>query len=39
MKKLIIVRHAKSSWEHNLPDHERPLNQRGFNDADLVLST
>ncbi|KJD32695.1 phosphohistidine phosphatase [Tamlana sedimentorum] len=36
MKKLIIVRHAKSSWEHNVSDHERPLNKRGFNDADLV---
>ncbi|TGV01139.1 SixA phosphatase family protein [Flavivirga rizhaonensis] len=36
MKKLIIVRHAKSSWKHNVIDHERPLNERGFKDANLV---
>jgi len=23
------MRHAKSDWEHNLPDIERPLNKRG----------
>ncbi|MBP0902303.1 SixA phosphatase family protein [Mariniflexile gromovii] len=33
MKKLILVRHAKSSWEHNVIDHERPLNERGATDA------
>ena len=36
MKNLIIVRHAKSSWKHHVIDHERPLNDRGFNDANLV---
>ncbi|UKM64131.1 histidine phosphatase family protein [Flavobacteriaceae bacterium GSB9] len=36
MKKLILIRHAKSSWEHNVIDHERPLKTRGFNDADIV---
>jgi len=36
MKKVILVRHAKSSWEFNLPDHKRPLNDRGLNDAHLV---
>lgn len=36
MKKLILVRHAKSSWEHNVIDHERPLKERGVNDAGLV---
>ncbi|KJD32818.1 phosphohistidine phosphatase [Tamlana nanhaiensis] len=36
MKKLTIIRHAKSSWKHNVTDHERPLNSRGFNDAELV---
>lgn len=36
MKNIILVRHAKSSWEFNLTDHERPLNDRGFKDADLV---
>ncbi|MEL6533988.1 MAG: histidine phosphatase family protein [Bacteroidota bacterium] len=30
MKKLLIVRHAKSSWEHpELADFDRPLNSRG----------
>lgn len=37
MKTLILVRHAKSSWKHNVIDHERPLNNRGKNDA-LMLS-
>jgi phosphohistidine phosphatase len=36
MKKLILVRHAKSSWNHNVIDHERPLNERGLNDIPLV---
>ncbi|GAA3655418.1 SixA phosphatase family protein [Flavivirga jejuensis] len=36
MKKLILIRHAKSSWKHDVIDHERPLNERGFKDADLV---
>ncbi|PSL18488.1 SixA phosphatase family protein [Shimia abyssi] len=28
--KLILVRHAKSSWDDlTLPDHDRPLNKRG----------
>ncbi|MEC3908192.1 histidine phosphatase family protein [Tamlana sp. 2201CG12-4] len=36
MKELILVRHAKSSWKHNVIDHERPLNGRGFSDANLV---
>ncbi|BCX04662.1 MAG: phosphohistidine phosphatase SixA [Candidatus Roseilinea sp.] len=34
MKKLILVRHAKSSWDDpSLPDHDRPLNDRGRRDA------
>lgn len=34
MKHLIIVRHAKSSWEdHTLSDLQRPLNERGEKDA------
>lgn len=36
MKTLILIRHAKSSWKHNVIDHERPLNNRGVNDAELV---
>lgn len=30
MKTLYLLRHAKSSWgDKSLPDHERPLNERG----------
>src|SRR4051794_2149315 len=34
MKTLILVRHAKSSWDQPvLSDFERPLNERGKKDA------
>ena len=34
MKKLFIVRHAKSSWDFpELDDHDRPLNKRGKRNA------
>ena len=34
MKTLILVRHAKSSWEEvGMDDAERPLNERGKKDA------
>lgn len=36
MKTLYIMRHAKSSWELDLADHDRPLNDRGNTDAHLV---
>ncbi len=30
MRQLLLLRHAKSSWEDStLPDHDRPLEQRG----------
>ncbi|QJF50233.1 SixA phosphatase family protein [Roseobacter ponti] len=30
MRRLILMRHAKSDWNHpGLGDHERPLNRRG----------
>lgn len=30
MRQLLLLRHAKSSWdEREMPDHERPLNARG----------
>ncbi|RED49308.1 SixA phosphatase family protein [Seonamhaeicola aphaedonensis] len=38
MRKLTLIRHAKSSWEHDVIDHERPLNSRGYKDAVLVSS-
>ena len=37
MKKLFLLRHAKSSWNHpELDDFERPLNQRGRRDIPVM---
>lgn len=36
MKTLVLIRHAKSSWDHDVIDLQRPLSERGFNDAHLV---
>lgn len=37
MKKLYLLRHAKSSWkEPGLSDFDRPLNKRGENDAPFM---
>jgi phosphohistidine phosphatase len=37
MKTLILLRHAKSSWDFpDLSDHDRPLNNRGKKDAPLM---
>jgi phosphohistidine phosphatase len=37
MKTLILMRHAKSSWnDPDLADHERPLNDRGRKSARLL---
>ena len=36
MKNLILIRHAKSSWDNNCQDIDRPLEQRGIDDAHLV---
>ncbi|GAA0878788.1 phosphohistidine phosphatase SixA [Algoriphagus jejuensis] len=34
MKKIILVRHAKSAWDDpSLSDHDRPLAERGLKDA------
>lgn len=33
MKTLILIRHAKSSWENNLPDKLRPLLEKGINNT------
>ncbi|UOA30841.1 hypothetical protein DSM110093_00600 [Sulfitobacter sp. DSM 110093] len=29
MRRLILMRHAKSDWSHGTSDHGRPLNKRG----------
>lgn len=37
MKQLIIIRHAKSSWDFSvLNDFDRPLNERGHKDAPMM---
>jgi len=37
MKKLVIIRHAKSDWEDSsLDDYDRPLNKRGLCDAPFM---
>lgn len=37
MKKLLIIRHAKSSWEDfTVADFDRPLNDRGKRDAPMM---
>ena len=38
MKTLYMVRHAKSSWEHDVIDHQRPLKGRGRKDGTLVAN-
>ena len=39
MKQLLLIRHAKSSWDFpELPDKERPLNKRGKRDAPFMAS-
>jgi phosphohistidine phosphatase len=36
MKTILLIRHAKSSWESNEDDFDRPLNSRGENDAPMM---
>ncbi len=37
MKKLFIIRHAKSDWEDsNLDDFDRPLNEKGLKNAPFM---
>ena len=38
MKQLILIRHAKSSWDAPLQDVDRPLSNKGIQDAHLVSS-
>ena len=33
MRRLILMRHAKSDWSFGAADHERPLNPRGIESA------
>ena len=37
MKKLLLLRHGKSSWDNpDLADHERPLTNRGKESASII---
>jgi phosphohistidine phosphatase len=39
MKRLILIRHSKSSWKDlSLTDFNRPLNERGKSDGPLMAS-
>ncbi|MDX2529276.1 SixA phosphatase family protein [Streptomyces europaeiscabiei] len=33
LRRLVVLRHAKSAWPVGVPDHERPLAPRGHRDA------
>ncbi|MEU5112066.1 histidine phosphatase family protein [Streptomyces longwoodensis] len=33
LRRLVVLRHAKSAWPEGVPDHERPLASRGRRDA------
>ena len=38
MKRVYLLRHAKSSWKHpELPDHNRPLAGRGKRAAKAIV--
>lgn len=36
MKKLILIRHGKSTWEYPVRDHDRVLMQRGIMDGHRI---
>lgn len=39
MKKLIVFRHGKSSWDNDrLSDFDRPLNERGFEQVPMMAN-
>ncbi len=39
MKTIYLIRHAKSDWSiEDIPDIDRPLNQKGYNDAHKMSS-
>ena len=38
MKELILLRHAKSSWDYNVEDRNRPLSEKGIDRIIKALS-
>ncbi|MBJ7882745.1 SixA phosphatase family protein [Gelidibacter salicanalis] len=39
MKTIVLIRHAKSSWEQDITDLSRPLSKRGVTDAHLLSTS
>lgn len=37
MKKLILIRHGKSSWDLPIEDHERPLSNKGIKNSNIIF--
>jgi phosphohistidine phosphatase len=39
MRKIVLLRHAKSSWDdYSLRDHDRPLGPRGWRDMPIMAN-
>ncbi|WP_224483213.1 SixA phosphatase family protein [Robertkochia aurantiaca] len=38
VKRITLIRHAKSSWDYEVDDKDRPLKERGVSDAHLVAA-
>ena len=36
MKKLILIRHAKSSWSLDVSDRDRPLTEKGIRKTEKI---
>ena len=36
MKRLVLLRHAKSSWDLNVSDKDRPLTEKGINRITMI---
>ena len=36
MKKLILIRHAKSSWSYDVSDRDRPLTEKGIRKTEKI---
>lgn len=36
MKRIIFIRHGKSSWDYDVADKDRPLKERGITDASNI---
>ncbi|MBD1388575.1 histidine phosphatase family protein [Neiella sp. HB171785] len=35
-QQVVLIRHAKSSWRHDVADHLRPLKLRGYQAAEIM---